>query len=287
MEEKDKKQEIKLPEPVVLGQREQAALEAISAGPWKKYTRVAMAALGGIPWVGSILSATATLSAENEQGATNHIMFLWVQEHEQKFRELGTTLSSIFERFTSFGEEINARLESTEYLTLVRKTFRLWDQAETAEKREMLKKLITNSGVITLAQDDLVRLFLEWIEKYHEFHFLVMREIYKQPGISRGEIWQNIRGDYPREDSAEADLFRLLIRDLSTGAVIRQEKETDYNGNFMRKTPTRSTRPRSTTTESSFEETKPYVLTELGSQFVHYVMDDVALQINAGHEHTK
>lgn len=27
--------------------------------------------------------------------------------------------------------------------------------------------------------------------------------------------------------------------------------------------------------ESAFEDTKPYVLTELGKQFVHYVMEDV------------
>ena len=31
--------------------------------------------------------------------------------------------------------------------------------------------------------------------------------------------------------------------------------------------------------ESAFEETKPYVLTELGKQFVHYVMDDVVQQL--------
>jgi hypothetical protein len=31
--------------------------------------------------------------------------------------------------------------------------------------------------------------------------------------------------------------------------------------------------------ESSFEDTKPYVLTALGRQFVHYVMEDLAPQI--------
>jgi hypothetical protein len=31
--------------------------------------------------------------------------------------------------------------------------------------------------------------------------------------------------------------------------------------------------------ESSFEDTKPYVLTELGKQFVHYVMEDVVSQL--------
>lgn len=31
--------------------------------------------------------------------------------------------------------------------------------------------------------------------------------------------------------------------------------------------------------ESAFENTKPYVLTELGKKFVHYVMEEVVLQI--------
>ena len=31
--------------------------------------------------------------------------------------------------------------------------------------------------------------------------------------------------------------------------------------------------------ESAFENTKPYVLTELGKQFVHYVMEDVVSQL--------
>jgi hypothetical protein len=34
--------------------------------------------------------------------------------------------------------------------------------------------------------------------------------------------------------------------------------------------------------ESAFEDTKPYVLTELGKQFVHYVMEDVVPQIGGG-----
>jgi hypothetical protein len=281
MSEDNKGLEIISTEPVVLSENEQAALEAITGGSWKKYTRVTMAALGGIPWVGSILSAAATLSAENEQGKTNQLMFLWVKEHEQKLKELAATLNNIFERFNSFGNEINARIESQEYLTLVRKTFRLWDQAETQEKKEMFKKLITNTGVITLSQDDLVRLFLEWIEKYHEFHFAVIREIYSNQGITRGGIWERSRGEEPREDSAEADLFKLLIRDLSTGSVIRQAAETDHMGRFVRKTPSRSGQ-RSTTKESAFEDTKPYVLTALGGQFVHYVMDDLAPQISGG-----
>jgi hypothetical protein len=84
----------------------------------------------------------------------------------------------------------------------------------------------------------------------------------------------------PREDSSQADLFRYLIRELSTGGVIRQPREANAAGQFMRKRPQR--RPPgsgSTTMESTFEDTKPYVLTELGREFVHYTMNEVVTRL--------
>lgn len=147
----------------------------------------------------------------------------------------------------------------------------------------MLKKLITNAGAITLAPDDLIRLFIHWIDQYHETHFLVIKEIYKNQPITRGQIWDRIHGSRPRDNSAEADLFRYLIRDLSTGGVIRQQRETDAYGHFIKKDSRGQSRDAANhTMESAFENTKPYVLTELGKQFVHYVMEDVVSQIAAG-----
>ena len=58
----------------VLSKEQQAVLEQITGGNWKKFGRVAMAAMGALPWVGSVISAAATLSAENEQGETNHLL---------------------------------------------------------------------------------------------------------------------------------------------------------------------------------------------------------------------
>ncbi|UQY80227.1 hypothetical protein HAV_00417 [Candidatus Hepatincola sp. Av] len=40
-------------------------------------------------------------------------------------------------------------------------------------------------------------------------------------------IWQNLGKKEVREDSADADLFKLIIRDLSTGGIIRQYRPTD------------------------------------------------------------
>jgi hypothetical protein len=85
----------------------------------------------------------------------------------------------------------------------------------------------------------------------------------------------------PRDDSADADLYKMLIRDLSTGGVIRQARDTDAFGRFRKKTlPRRASG--SGIIESAFEDTKPYVLTELGKQFVHYTMNELIARIGAG-----
>jgi hypothetical protein len=262
----------------------EAAQEALSDklgdGSKRKYARFIVAALSSIPWIGGLIGASASFSAEIEQGKVNELHRLWLAEHQQKARELVGTLTDIFARLENFGEEIRERIESPEYLNLVKKCFRSWDAADTQDKKQMLKKLITNACAIKLCPDDLVRLFIAWIDQYDESHFLVIKEIYRHPRSTRAKIWDTIHDVRPREDSAEADLFRYLIRDLSTGGVIRQERETDGYGNFYKRdTRGQGRETSSRVMESSFEATKPYVLTALGKQFVHYVMEDVVPQI--------
>ena len=84
-----------------------------------------------------------------------------------------------------------------------------------------------------------------------------------------------MHGSIVREDSAEADLFKLLIHDLSTGHVIRQHRQKDYDGKFIKETPRPRTQAGTSTLTSAFEDEKKYELTELGVQFVRYTMDDV------------
>ena len=78
---------------------------------------------------------------------------------------------------------------------------------------------------------------------------------------------------------AEADLFRLLIRDLSTGGVIRQERETTADGDFYKKRPAQKSSSR--LAKSSFDDVEPYVLTSLGKDFVHYALTEVVLKLEA------
>jgi hypothetical protein len=249
--------------------------EAMGGGDRKKYSRFVLAALGSIPWVGGFLAASSAIDAENEQGKVNDLTRLWLEEHQSKVQELGETFVEILTRLDGLGDDIQERIESPNYLSLVRQGFREWDQSETQEKRDYIRLLLTNAGGTALCPDDLVRLFLNWINVYHEAHFLVIKGIYQNRGISRGGIWDRIHGERPREDSAEADLFKLLIRDLSMGSVIRQHRPTNARGEYIKQPPKKRASSSSGTMKSAFDNTEPYELTELGEQFVHYTMEDV------------
>jgi len=133
--------------------------------------------------------------------------------------------------------------------------------------------MLINAASHRLCTDDVVRMFIKWIDVYSEAHFSVIRCIYKNPGYTRRQIWMEIHGALVREDSAEADLFKLLIHDLSTGHVIRQHREKDYYGNFIRESPKPRGRRLGSALTSAFEDEKQYELTELGVQFVRYTME--------------
>ena len=269
-------------EPELLEPSQEALVQRLCEGKNRKYVRFLVAALGSIPWIGGFIAASASLAAEREQQGINDLQQVWLQEHKGKIAELRDALADIFRRLDNFGDQIQQRIESPEYLTLVRKTFRSWDESDTKEKKQMLKRLIMNAGAIQLCDDDLIRLFLHWVELYHETHFVVVRAIYRSHRITRGQLWNVIRGTpKPREDSYDADLFKYLIRDLSTGGVIRQERQTDVYGNFVKKEPPARRHPTGNVMKSAFDDTEFYVLTDLGAKFVHYVMEDVAPQLNA------
>jgi hypothetical protein len=240
--------------------------------------KLALAALGSIPWVGGFMAAIGSIKEDEAQSSKDNLQRQWLEEHAKKIKELAETLSEMLTRLNSFGDEVKQRLESEEYLGLIRAGFRKWDEAATSEKKRLIANLLTNSGASRLTSDDVIRLFLDWIEMYHEIHFAVIREVYQHPGITRQGIWKNIHGVFPREDSAEADLFRMLVRDLSMGGVIRQHRETTYSGEFIPKKPQRGTRA-SGVIKSTFDNEEPYELTGLGRQFVHYTMQELVPRV--------
>jgi hypothetical protein len=265
------------------GEAAEAILEVSSRGTGDRSANVRfyLALLGVLPWVGVMISAIANRWAEQEQMNVNALFRHWLEEHENRFAELKETVRSIEQRVAGFGPEARERLNSDEYLALVRMGFRVWDRAETPEKRDLIRKVLTNAACTRISSDDFVRRFIEWIDVYNELHFRVIKCIYATANITRAQIWRKVHGEDVAENSAEADLFKLLIRDLSTGSVIRQYRPTDAYGNFLKKgRPT--TQGRGTTTmKSAFDDEEPYVLTELGDAFVRYALNEVVPRIAA------
>lgn len=248
---------------------------------FRAFRKFILAAIGGIPWVGSFIVAAAELKEDSGQEETDNLQRQWLAEHELKLGNVIGTLNQIAAQLENFGDQVDERLASPEFLELVEQGFRIWDKSATKEKRESIRRLLTNAAATRLCSDDLVRLFLKWIDDYHESHFKVIRAIYNGDRTGRGDIWREIHGEFPREDSAEADLYKLLIHDLSMGHVIRQKRKTTSGGQFYQKKPAKR-RTGVKTMKSAFDNADPYELTALGRQFVHYTMDDVAPQIGDG-----
>jgi hypothetical protein len=245
----------------------------------RKYGRFIVSALSSLPWIGGFLGASAALHAEADQGRIDDLQRLWLEKHQEKFERVGETLQAMMDRLEQLGEHVEERLSDDSFLALVEQGFRTWNDATTEEKREYIRRILTNAAGTTICSDDVVRLFLDWIERYHEAHFAVIKQVFKSPGATRAEVWRAIHGADVREDSAEADLFKLLYRELSMGGVIRQIREKSGDGQFVKKS---ATRPRVSNPymKSAFDDVEQYELTELGAQFVHYTMNDIVPRIS-------
>jgi hypothetical protein len=245
------------------------------------YEAIALAALSSIPWIGGAFAAGMSYKLREGDVGRDALIEKWLSEHQNKLVLLRLTIEEIVTRLDGLGDEIDERIKGEGYLALLRKTFRQWDEADTDEKRRLLVHLITNAAGTRIRSDDILRLFLDWVDTYHEAHFAVIREIYKgrNDPPTRYDIWLAVYGEpVPRDDSADADLYKMLIRDLALGGVIRQPRESDNQGRFRKKVraPRRAS---SSTMESPFEDTKPYVLTEMGGQFVHYTMNELVARL--------
>ena len=235
-----------------------------------------------MPFAGGIFSAAAGAWSENDQERVNRFFKQWIKMLEDEIREKEQTVLEIMARLDIHDEKVASRIESKEYQSLLKKTFREWSGAESEDKRRCIRNILANAAASTLTSDDVVRLFIDWLALYSELHFKVIAVIYQHQsdGISRGGVWSELGKDAVAENSADADLFKMLFRELSTGGVIRQHRDVDYHGNFVPKTPQRRVKgsgPKPVT--SAFDDEDLYELTEIGKQFVHYSMTDLPLKI--------
>lgn len=248
-------------------------------GQTPKIIRGGLQVMGGaVPFAGGIFSAAAGAWSEHEQEKVNNFFRQWIKMLEDELKEKEQTILEIMVRLDIHDEKIAQRIESKGYQSLLKKTFREWSGAESETKRQYIRNILANAAATTVTSDDVIRLFIDWLKQYSEMHFQVIGAIYNSDGISRGEVWTKIGKGEVREDSADADLYRLLFRDLSTGGIIRQHREKTYDGRFLKRTPQKG-RSNSGEMTSAFDTEQGYELTELGKQFVHYAMTDLPLKI--------
>ena len=252
-----------------------------SSGSGKTARAIIQSIAGAVPVLGGVLSAAAGAWSEKEQDKMYEFLMAYMQMLRDEMEEKHQTMADILLRLDMHDEKISERVQTSEYQSLIRKAFRDWAGAESQQKRNYIRNVLTNAAATDISSDDTVRLFLDWLYRYSEFHLAVVGQIYLNTGATRLDIWEGLGREPVRDDSADADLFRLLIRELSTGGLIRQQRETDYQGNFIKSTPKKPQRGTgSRVMTSAFEDDKPYVLTELGKQFVHYAMSDIPPKIS-------
>jgi hypothetical protein len=241
-----------------------------------------LAALGSIPWIGGFLAA-AGVKFDEANIQSDRLRAQWLEGHRVKLQMLREALDELATRIDGFrkaiGEAIDERIQSEEFLLIVRKAFRVWDAADTSEKRRYTATLVTNAAATRVCSDDVVRLFIDWLDSYHEAHFAVIRYALDNHGSTRYNIWTSLYGAIPRDDSAEADLFKRLIRDLNIDGVIRQEREVTDRGQYRRLAQPSVRKPAAKVLETPFENTKGYELTALGKQFVHYTMNEAVKRL--------
>lgn len=242
-------------------------------------TQKALAYLSGIPvTTGKELVDTVPNVSDKEHNEFQRLVDIWLRLQREEMKEIGRTLLQVLQGLDLSKKKVRERLESFEYLKLIRKSFRSWSTVESDEKREMIRNMLINASVKTSSPDYVLSMFIDWLDEYTDSHFEVIKRIFlSEPvGLTRKEIWIQLKDHVPPEDSAEADLFRLLMLDLTTGHVVRQPREKNFYGNFVRTKPKRSAGSDVSAQQqiSAFDDEKKYVLTELGKQFVSYTMKE-------------
>ena len=105
-----------------------------------------------------------------------------------EIKEKEATIIEIMARVDLQDEKVAERLESKEFQSLIKKTFREWSGAESEDKRKLIRNILANAASTDISSDDVVRLFIDWINMYSELHFHVISAIYNTNGISRSAI---------------------------------------------------------------------------------------------------
>ena len=117
-------------------QDEEEEMKPPEGGKAAKISRGALQVIGGaVPFAGGVLSAIAGAWSEGEQEKVNRFFEHWVRMLQDELKEKQDTIIEIMARLDLQDEAISQRVESKEYQSLLKKTFREWSGAESEDKR--------------------------------------------------------------------------------------------------------------------------------------------------------
>ena len=106
--------------------------------------RFALNVIGGlVPFAGGAISGVSSVWSEQEQQKINALIQAWLKLQEDEIKEIGQTMFEILARLDLNDENVAKRMESPEYLSLIKKAFRDWSAAESEEKRKLIRNLLT------------------------------------------------------------------------------------------------------------------------------------------------
>ena len=116
--------------------------------------RFALQTIGGaVPLFGGFLSAIAGTWSEKEQERVNNFFKHWLKMIEDELQEKSKTVVEIMSRLDMQDQKIAERVESKEYQSLIKKTFRDWAGAESEEKRVLLRNILANAASVEIVSD--------------------------------------------------------------------------------------------------------------------------------------
>src|SRR3989442_10890107 len=101
-------------------------------GSTPKVIRGALQIVSGlVPFAGGLFSAAAGAWSEHEQEKVNNFFRHWLKMLEDEIKEKEKTILEIMARLDMHDEKTTKRIESKEYQSLLKKTFREWSGAES------------------------------------------------------------------------------------------------------------------------------------------------------------
>ena len=80
------------------------------------------------------------------------------------------TIAEAIARIDMHDEETHNRIESPQYQTIPKKTFRIWPSVDSETKREKTRNILTNAAASRSTSDDVLRSFIDWTTSYSDLH---------------------------------------------------------------------------------------------------------------------